>query len=273
MEGATLGGQLSNYADVVSGNFNAPVQKTYKMFVKSKSNQSTEYIRTLIKTKVNPVQMKVGIKSFSELKSGQLLLEVANKEELEVIRNNINQNCGEELEAVAGKRRNPRIIIFNIAEDISIENVVEALLAQNKELDGAAQEVKPIFQFYDKKKNKNIVVEINSSVRKQLIGKKIKLGWNMCNWQDYIKVSRCFKCSKYNHRAQNCKGIQTCPKCAGDHGVKDCKANAEELRCINCINYLKHNKDCQLDVNHSALDVNCPCHLTALRRYQTNIDY
>jgi len=38
--------------------------------VKSKSNQSAEYTRTLLKSKVNPTQIKVGISALKTLKNG-----------------------------------------------------------------------------------------------------------------------------------------------------------------------------------------------------------
>ncbi|PSN31385.1 hypothetical protein C0J52_24532 [Blattella germanica] len=126
--------------------------------------------------------MKVGIKASSALKNGHLLIKTGNKEEFEVICSNINEKCGH-------KKRNPRIILFNVPEDITMDNVAEVLQAQNKELEDNTHEMKPIFQFYDKRKHKNMIVEISSSSRKQLIGKKIKLGWNMCNWQDYNRVT------------------------------------------------------------------------------------
>jgi len=45
----------------------------------------------------------------------------------------------------------------------------------------------------------------------------MKLGWNMCNVCDYIRIIRCYKSIKFNHRAQDCKGALTCPICAENH--------------------------------------------------------
>lgn len=273
LEVATADGGRSYYSDVVRGKSNVSEEKSYKLFVKSKNNQSAEYIRTLVKTKVNPVQMKVGVKSCRAMRNGQILIESSNKDEADVMYRTINEKCGEELEAVMSKKRNPRIIIFNVGDDISMQDAAEALTSQNEQLHNYKEEVKPIFDFLDKKKNRNLVVEINSTIRNQMLGKKIKFSWNMCDWDDYVKVTRCFKCSKYNHRAQNCNGKQTCPKCTGDHILKDCRAKEENYKCINCITYVKYNKDSTIEVNHSALDDNCPCHQTALRRHRLNIDY
>ena len=61
------------YSDVVAAREgNVPHDnKMYKLFVKSKNNQSTEYTRALLKSKLNPTQMKVGISAFKTLKNGQ----------------------------------------------------------------------------------------------------------------------------------------------------------------------------------------------------------
>ena len=63
----------------------------YKLFVKAKNNQSAEYIRTLLKSKVNPTQVKVGIRALKTLKNGQLLIEWDKKSELEDVCKKINE--------------------------------------------------------------------------------------------------------------------------------------------------------------------------------------
>ena len=99
--GAPSAGQTrKSYFDVVADrqgtlSYN---NKMYKLFVKSKNNQSAEYTRTLIKSKVNPTQMKVGISALKTLKNGQLLIESEKKRELEALCKKINEVCGEELE-------------------------------------------------------------------------------------------------------------------------------------------------------------------------------
>jgi hypothetical protein len=70
---------------------NVPLDnKMYKLFVKSKNKQSAEYTRTLLKSKVNPTQMKVGISALKTVKNGQLLIELETKSELEEVCKKIN---------------------------------------------------------------------------------------------------------------------------------------------------------------------------------------
>jgi hypothetical protein len=86
----------------------------YKLVVKSKNNQNAEYTRTLLKSKVNPTQMKVGISALKTLKNGQLLIESEKKSDLEEVCKKINKVCGEELESYMPTLKNPRIIVFNV---------------------------------------------------------------------------------------------------------------------------------------------------------------
>ena len=65
------GSTKKRYSDVVAdrpGNVSFH-NKMYKVFVKSRNNQSVEYTRTLLKSRVDPTQMKVGISVLKMLKT------------------------------------------------------------------------------------------------------------------------------------------------------------------------------------------------------------
>ena len=156
--------------------------------------------------------------------------------ELEEKCKKINEVCGEELESYMPTLKNPRVIVFNVPEDISPENAVQAMVVQNSELNLNEDEIKPKFVFEDRKKHKNLAIEVNSETRKRLVDRKLKLGLHVCNSSDYLSVTRCYKCSKYNHRAQECFGDVVCPHCAQNHKMHECKASKENCRCVNCIN-------------------------------------
>jgi len=200
--------------------------KMYKLFVKSKNNQSAEYTRTLLKSKVKPTQMKVGISALKTLKNGQLLIESEKKSELEEVCKKINEACGEELESYMPTLTNPRIIVFNVTEDIISEKVAQAIVLQNSELNLNENEIKSKFVFENRKRHKNLVIEVNSEICKCLVDRKLKIGWHICKSSDYLCVTHCYKCSKYNHGAQECFG-DVCPYCAQSHTMHECKASKE----------------------------------------------
>jgi hypothetical protein len=83
--------ELGNYSEVTCES----IEKRYKIMVKSKSDQSPETIKSILKSKINPTDMKVGIKS---LRDGRVLIEVGSADETNLISANINAKCGEVLE-------------------------------------------------------------------------------------------------------------------------------------------------------------------------------
>jgi len=77
----------------------------------------------------------VGINKYKLLKNGKVLIETNTKQEIEVLEKDINTKCGGELEANVHKLRKPRLVVYNIPEDISITNLEDTLLAQNTDFD------------------------------------------------------------------------------------------------------------------------------------------
>ena len=65
--------------------------------------------------------------------------------------------------------------------------------------------------------------------------KEVKIGYCLERVEQYVTVAlRCFKCQKFGHHREACRGRQTCSKCGEkdpDHGEEDC---LKEIRCANC---------------------------------------
>ena len=103
-----------------------------------------------------------------------------------------------------------------------------------------------------------IIIEVSALTCKRMIHTKIKLGWFICSLDNYLVPIRCFKCSKYNHRSSQCRGLERRPLCAGSHKMKECSAQADDYKCINCQIFNMHNKNAKISENHSSMDKNCP---------------
>ena len=62
---------------------------------------------------------------------------------------------------------------------------------------------------------------------------RVLLGSMAYRVAEYIRPPlRCYKCQRYGHIADACRGVQRCAKCGGDHGIKECTAEAP--KCPNC---------------------------------------
>lgn len=78
--------------------------------------------------------MQVGICALKSLKNGRVIMETKSKEDIEMLCTNINDKCSQLLQANVQKPRNPRIVIYNIPEEVNVENPEEIITTQKPEL-------------------------------------------------------------------------------------------------------------------------------------------
>jgi hypothetical protein len=185
----------------------------------------------------------------------------------------IKTKCSQHLDVHIHKLRNPSLIIYNIPEEITKENAEEIIATQNPELNLCEGDVKPKFITKGRRNTRNLVVEVGPLVRRQIFKTKLKIGWHICNAEDYVVVNRCYNCSGYNHKANFCRGVESCPLCAGGHKLKDCTASVDDYNCVNCAKFNKYNNNAQVSVKHSSLDQSCPSLQAMVRKYKQNTEY
>jgi len=137
--------------------------------------------------------------------------------------------------------RKPRLIVYNFPDVTPPRNLEDTLLIQNPELGLTKGDFEVKYDFTTKNKKRNLIIEVKAKVRTTLLPSRIKVGWHICKAEDYLVATRCYKCSRYNHRHNECKGVEACPICAGPHRLKDCEAEPKSYKCVNCMIYNKFN--------------------------------
>jgi len=190
------------YSDVVAGRD----ERTFKLSRRTKDNHTPDEIKRLLKEKVNPTEIKVGITSLKSLRDERVIIEVGSKKVIETLGEEIRERCGEELEISIQKLRNPRLIMLNIPADITLVNVKETLVQQNYELLLKEGSIEPKFCYTTKRGTRNLVTEVDSGTRKKLLQTKVKLGWAISKVDDYVIAKRCLRCSRYYYTYKECKG-------------------------------------------------------------------
>jgi hypothetical protein len=170
-------------------------------------------------------------------------------------------------------QRKPRLIIYNVSEEITTENAAAIIKAQNPETTRNGEDIVAKFRYKNRKGSYNLVIEVGPQTRKHFHQTKLKIGWEICNVVDYLDPTGCYRCSPYNHKHNDCKGDETCPHCAGKHKLKECTAPASEHKCINCITNNRYTKKEKLSENHSALSKDCPSLQAVLLNYRKNTEY
>lgn len=129
-----------------------------------------------------------------------------------------------------------------------------------------------VIRFWPTKNNPNVfqaVLQVDrSSYEAAMHVKHLFIGYESCDIYDAIEIRRCFKCSGYNHSAQNCNRKLSCPKCSLEHQLKDCKE--DNFKCINCIK-LNNDKDTDVDTNHAAWSNRCQAYIEASSKLRSDI--
>ncbi|CAK9823992.1 Uncharacterized 50 kDa protein in type I retrotransposable element R1DM [Anthophora retusa] len=126
------------------------------------------------------------------------------------------------------------------------------------------------FKTGDKSRTKvNWVVEVTPEIREALKKSgKVFIDWSACNIQDFLAVSRCYKCQAFGHVSKFCTAKEdTCGHCAqSGHSYKDYKSRAQNPTCANC-------KRANKPHNHCSRDKDCSAYENAIRTYINRIDY
>ena len=249
------GRRMKLYADAVK----TQEEKRFRITLKAKDETTTlEQIKQQLKMNINPMDIRVGIKAVKTIREKGIIVETGSEEERNTLSSEIVNKLGERLEVIQHKLRKPRLIIYNVPNEITTENVVAIIKTQNPELLSNGEDIEAKYMFKNRKGRHNMVVEVGPQIRKQILQFKLKLGWEICNVADYLIPTRCYKCSRYNHKHYDCRGEETCPHCTGKHKKNECTSAESEHKCINCITYNRFNKEGKVNENHSALSKGCP---------------
>jgi hypothetical protein len=234
---------------------------------------SPEQIKLQLKKNINLTDIRVSIKAVRILRDRGIIIETGSEEEINSLSFGINTKLEKRLELIKHKLRKPRLIIYNVSEEITPENVVAVIKAQNPGIITNGEDTEAKFRYKTRKGRFNIVMEVGPKTRMQILQSKLKTGWEICNVADYLNPIRCYKCSQYNHKHDEYRG-EACPHCAGTHKMKECTATASEHKCINRITYNKYsyNKKEKINENQTALNKDCPSLKAVLTKFKDNTE-
>ena len=124
--------------------------------MKSKGSHGIEQMKAMVKTKVNPVKMRIGITTFKGLRNGRLLIETYNRNEIEVLSKTMRRVEGRE--ASTPRRRKPRLIIYIVPDELNIDNTKELIMQQNSEMVLGKEDISRRYLFKDRRKANNLVI-------------------------------------------------------------------------------------------------------------------
>jgi hypothetical protein len=103
----------------------------HKLTVKSKNSQPAEAVKKMLKSSMDPIDMKIGIRTLKGLKDGNVLTEVDIKDDIEKLMLCIRDKCGYRLETIRkpGKEKSTEVSKFRPISLINVGGkVLEKLL-------------------------------------------------------------------------------------------------------------------------------------------------
>ena len=174
------------------------------------------------------ISTRATLKNMKKIPNGNLLVEVESWRQAESILKMKTFHTTKCRAYLHEKLNNSKRVIWS--RELALATEEEMLAAREK------QEITNIKRIFIRKGEEKI--ETNTYIltfNQPHISKEVKIGYCVEKVEQYVPAPlRCFKCQKYEHHREDCRGRHTCAKCGEkdlEHLEEDC---LEEIRCVNC---------------------------------------
>lgn len=265
--------QIATYCDIAKKEKkteNKPSQVPM-LIMKSKTGLDSGKTLQLIQEKINPNELQIGVKNVNSTKNGNVIVKCATKEEITILRKAVESKLGNTIDANIPKLKKPRVKIVGYIGEETQENIEDQIRQQNKWIQQEDKFSVTYIKKPEQKKYSTIFVECSPETYWKLKDSGVVcIGWNRCAVYEDIPFTRCFRCQGYNHKSSACTNETICGTCAGQHETKTCKSNYS--KCFNC-NSANEKYHLKNNVEHTAMDTNCPSTKYFLEKIKKRIDY
>lgn len=259
-----------SYSDIVKKDKTqkSKSKKDAVVIVKPKAKQKGEKTEIDFKNSIDPSQVKVN--KLRKGPKGGLAIVCENEDASKQLQDIVSEKLGENYVVRPQLNTASKLKIVGISDDLNDNDIISALKKQNEFL--SDKEIK-VMKSYKVKHSRSMsaIIEVDSVTAEKCLSEKLlKIGWSRCRVFEASSLYRCFKCQGYMHKADNCKNVKSCSKCAGNHDIKECDANFE--KCINCTS-ANEKFSLKLEVNHCVSSLKCPVYTKKVRAFKNKIHF
>jgi len=133
--------------------------------------------------------------------------------------------------------RSPRVIIYDVDVELSVDDITQGLVTQNPELGLTTKDIETIC-FKHKLvprtgSTAHWVIEVPAKLLPKLENKAVFLGLTRCKVKLHQNLPQCYNCQAYGHTSLKCtEEIPRCRHCAKAHNSRDC-TEKEKSVCTN----------------------------------------
>lgn len=233
-------------------------QQEHIMIVKSKTEGTTA--ADLKKKLVDRLPIgEIGpLKRIRETRKGEILLETTDERQKGMIGEHIVRM--DSVEAREPDRRRPRVKLTGVEVGQKGDSIATNIFNQNQKIQGLMEQenfvegikcvhVRKCRNIYKENWHLDVSREVYDTLMVKCEG-KIYLDLVTIFVEDWVEVTRCYRCCGFGHTSARCTEKEACERCGDEHRERDCRALT--LNCPAC------QRMGMAPRGHSARDPLCP---------------
>ena len=244
--------------------------KRHVVFVSSEEGKSSKEVQRIITETIKPDEEKIRVRHIRSTEKSVIIETESESDSNKFLQHSKLKELKVKVEKP--RKRNPLVILYDVAADYKEEEVLKLIHAQNFEEQLSEADLKNNYKvrFRTGPRNRStvhLVMEMSPKIRQLSVSKsRLYVGFSSHSAKDYIVVPRCLKCQDLGHVAKHCKKEKsTCSHCGEeDHNKAECGKKEQAAVCIPCT---LRKKKCATTAK------DCPTHKLLWERLVEKTDY
>ncbi|GBN75171.1 hypothetical protein AVEN_206882-1, partial [Araneus ventricosus] len=244
-------------------------KKTPTLLLYPMKSAEKEEVLEILKREIARPSTK--IKDVQKIKNKGEAVQLERDQDVEELIQTINskETLKSTIETKKPGKRHPSIIIYNLPDETTEDEVQEAL-ATNADI---KERLNIRFKLSGRQPGTAhwILETPSESFHKLKRLGKLPIHWTMHQVQEFFHIKTCNNCQGFQHLAKDCTSNRpSCGSCAGHHPTRKCRS--PQVVCINCAMHNQFHGTRFLAYHHTS-DSDCSCYLGEVALYKETRDH